>query len=183
MCFWNNKKKEDSILPWPSLLDGPWQWRNPLGTSVTILWADRNKYVWHGLQALRVVNISTCYRLGLWVCALLALVCKKFSVVQTFGNIFFCVINIFSSFHVHILFIATFSFVNRFLLYFVFFICFSKKNFKTKILGAPFLYYAPRPAEGRAPPKAVNGRGWAGGIVFFSQFTICTYKVQKKGAT
>ena len=28
-------------------------------------------------------------------------------------------------------------------------------------------YYAPRPAEGRAPPKAVNGRGRAGGIVFF----------------
>ena len=28
-------------------------------------------------------------------------------------------------------------------------------------------YYAPRPAKGRAPPKAVNGRGRAGGIVFF----------------
>ena len=26
-------------------------------------------------------------------------------------------------------------------------------------------YYAPRLVEGWAPPKAVNGRGWAGGIV------------------
>ena len=29
------------------------------------------------------------------------------------------------------------------------------------------IYYAPRPAEGRAPPKAVNGGGRAGGIEFF----------------
>ena len=28
-------------------------------------------------------------------------------------------------------------------------------------------YYAPYPAEGRAPLMAVNGRGWVGGICIF----------------
>ena len=41
----------------------------------------------------------------------------------------------------------------------------------------------PRPAEGQALPKAVNGLAGRGGIGFFPKLRNCTYKVQKMEAT
>ena len=34
------------------------------------------------------------------------------------------------------------------------------------------VYYAPYPAEGRAPLKAVNGRGWVGCICTFEDLGL-----------
>ena len=47
---------------------------------------------------------------------------------------------------------------------------------KQQKVFALLYYYASRPAEGRRP----KAEGWAGGIVFFYQFMICTYQVQEK---
>ena len=45
-------------------------------------------------------------------------------------------------------------------------------------LTVKWSYYAPCPAEGRSPPKAVNGQGRAG-CLYVTYTLMCTYKVRK----
>ena len=54
-----------------------------------------------------------------------------------------------------------------------YFLTYNSKTIMLKFLS----YYAPCPAEGRSPPKAVNGRGRAGCSYFTCTF-ISTYKVR-----